>query len=83
MRLLGEAASVKPCCTFTLSASVVLAERLPDVPLMVSVAVPVGAALDAASVRVLAPVVELGLNDAVTPLGRPDTESATLPLNPP
>ena len=31
----------------------------------------------------LVPVVGFGLKDAVTPLGRPDAESITLPVNPP
>lgn len=49
---------------------------------MVSVLVPPGAELAAVSVRVLAPVVEVGENDAVTPLGRPEMERFTLLLNP-
>ena len=83
MRLLGEAESEKPAGTFTVRESVVLADKLPDVPLIVTVAVPVAAVLEAVKVSVLAPVVELGLKDAVTPLGRPDAARATLPLNPP
>ena len=49
---------------------------------MVTVAVPVVALLLAVSVRVLVVVAELGLNDAVTPLGRPDAERLTLPVKP-
>jgi hypothetical protein len=56
--------------------------RLPDVPVMVTVAVP-GLALDVAeNVRVLWLVVLAGLNPAVTPLGKPETESATVPAKP-
>ena len=44
--------------------------------------VPVVAVLLAASVSVLLPVVLVGLNVAVTPLGTPDAESATLPVKP-
>jgi hypothetical protein len=56
--------------------------KLPEVPLIVTVTVPVVAVLLAASVNVLVPTVLAGLNDAVTPLGRPDTDKLTLPLNP-
>ena len=56
--------------------------KLPDVPLTVTVTAPVVAALPAVSVNVLVLVVLLGLNDAVTPLGRPDADKLTLPLKP-
>ncbi len=56
--------------------------KLPDVPVMVAVTVPVAAVLLAVSVNVLVLVVLLGLNDAVTPLGRPDADKLTLPLKP-
>jgi hypothetical protein len=49
---------------------------------MVTVAVPVEAVLLAASVKVLAPVVGLGLNEGVTPLGKPEVDRLTLPLKP-
>jgi hypothetical protein len=49
---------------------------------MVSVFVPRAAELLADNVSVLNPVVGFGANDAVTPLGRPDTERFTLPVNP-
>ncbi len=83
VRLLGDAPTVNPGGTLTVRESVALADKLPEVPVMVMVAVPVAAVLDALSVSVLALVVELGLNEAVTPLGKPEAESATLPLNPP
>ena len=73
----GEAAAV------TVSASVVLAVRVPDVPVMVTVTVPVVAVLLAVRVSVLVPVVGFGLIAAVTPLGNPDAPSVTLPANPP
>lgn len=44
--------------------------------------VPVAAALLAVSVSALVLAVLLGLNDAVTPLGRPDADMLTLPLKP-
>jgi len=56
--------------------------RPPDIPVMVTEAVPVAAVLLAASVNVLVLVVLLGLNEAVTPLGRPDADKLTLPLKP-
>ncbi len=54
----------------------------PDIPVMVTEAVPVAAVLLAVSVNVLVLAVLLGLNDAVTPLGRPDADKLTLPLKP-
>ena len=56
--------------------------KLPDVPFTVTVTAPVVAALPAVSVNVLVLVVLRGLNDAVTPLGRPDADKLTLPLKP-
>jgi hypothetical protein len=54
------------------------------VPVTVTVAGPVAAALDAVSVSALLfPVVEAGLKLAVTPLGKPPAASATLPVKPP
>jgi hypothetical protein len=49
---------------------------------MVTLAVPVVAELPALRVRVLPLVAGLGLKLAVTPLGKPEADSATLPLNP-
>ena len=51
-------------------------------PVTVTVTVPVAAVVLAASVNVLVFAVLLGLNDAVTPLGRPETDRLTLPLKP-
>ena len=56
--------------------------KLPDVPMTVTVTVPVVAVLLAVSVNVLLPDVLLGLNVAATPLGRPDADKFTLPLKP-
>ena len=54
-----------------------------EVPVMViAVGPPVIAPLPAMRVRVLELVVLLGLNDAVTPLGMPEADSATLPVKP-
>ena len=57
--------------------------RLLDVPVTVMLEVPVMAVAEAVSVSELELVVEAGLNEAVTPVGRPDAERATDPLNPP
>ena len=57
-------------------------DKLPNVPVTVSVTVPVAAVLLAVSVNVLVLDVLLGLNDALTPLGKPDADKPTLPLKP-
>jgi hypothetical protein len=54
----------------------------PEVPVIVTVTVPVVAVPLAARVSVLVAVAGLGLNEAVTPLGRPDADKLTLPLKP-
>jgi hypothetical protein len=81
----GEALMVKFAVplAFTVRVSVVDACRLPEVPVIVTVEVPVVAVPLAVRVNVLVEVVGFGLNCAVTPLGRPDAASVTLPLNPP
>src|SRR5581483_8019868 len=56
--------------------------RLPEVPVMVIVAVVVAAELLAVRVRVLVVVAAAGLNDAVTPAGNPEAERFTVPLKP-
>jgi hypothetical protein len=83
VRLLGEAERVKFGGGFTVRESVVELDRFPDEPVMVTVAAPVVAVPLAVSVRVLVPVVLAGLNDALTPVGRPDADKLTLPLKPP
>jgi len=64
------------------NAIVVAFVRLPEVPVTVTVRVPVAAVLLAVSVNVLVEAAGFGLNDAMTPLGRPDADRLTLPLNP-
>ena len=66
----------------TVKAMVVLAVRLPEVPLMVTVAAPVAAVLLAVRVSTLLPVVGLVAKAALTPLGRPEAARVTLPANP-
>ena len=67
----------------TVSEMVVLAVVLPDVPVMVTLTgPPVVAVLLAVSVSTLELVDDVGLNEAVTPLGSPVAANDTLPLNP-
>jgi hypothetical protein len=66
----------------TVRESVVDFVKLPEVPVMVTVTVPVVAVLLAESVSVLVLVGLLGLNDAVTPLGIPEADKLTLLLKP-
>lgn len=82
VRLLGEAESVKFGGGLIVRESVVELDRLPDEPEMVTVAGPVVAVLLAVRVNVLVPVVLVGLNDAVTPEGKPDADKLTVLLKP-
>ncbi len=66
----------------TVKAIVVLAVRLPEVPLTVIVAEPTVAELLAIRVTTLLPVVGLVAKVAVTPLGKPDAASVTFPVKP-
>jgi len=66
----------------TVTEIVVLAVVLPEAPVMVTVDVPALAVLLAVSVRTLEVADEVGLNEAVTPLGNPLAANDTLPLNP-
>jgi hypothetical protein len=54
----------------------------PEVPVMVTVAGPATAVLETVSVKVLVLVAELGLKEAVTPVGKPVADKVTLPLKP-
>ena len=65
-----------------MSEMVVVLVRVPEAPVTVTVAVPVVAVLLAVSVSVLVLVVLLGLNEAITPVGRPDADKVTLLLKP-
>jgi hypothetical protein len=62
--------------------SVVVLLKLATEPVTVTVTVPVAAVLPALNVNVLVFVVLVGLNDAVTPLGKPDADKMTLALKP-
>ncbi len=66
----------------TVRETVVVFVKLADVPVTVTLKVPSAAVLLAVSVKVLVLAVLLGLNDAATPLGRPDADKLTLLLKP-
>ncbi len=57
-------------------------DKPPEVPVTVTVDVPIVAMPVAVSVKVLAAAAGFGLNDAVTPFGKPEAVRVTLPLNP-
>lgn len=86
--LAGESVIVKSAVgAVTVKAIVVVWVTPPPLAVMVTVAVPVAAVLLAVKVRVEFPppgaAMVTGLNDAVTPEGRPATVSDTAELNPP
>ena len=56
--------------------------RLPEVPVTVTVNVPVAAEGPAESVSVLVVALVSGMKDAVTPLGKPEAARFTLALKP-
>ncbi len=67
----------------TVSAMVVVAVVVPDVPVMVTEEVPTVVVALAVNVSWLVPVVGLVPNATVTPFGRPVAAKVTLPVNPP
>jgi hypothetical protein len=86
-KVFGEAERVKlgTAAAVTVRETVVEFVRVPEVPAIVTVAVPVVAVPLAVSVRVLefaGLVVLAGLKDAVTPAGSPDADKLTLPVKP-
>ena len=82
LRLAGAADRLKFGAPLTAKESVVELLRLPLTPRMVTVKVPMAALVLAVKVKPLVLVVLAGLNDAVTPLGRPEAERLTAPPNP-
>jgi hypothetical protein len=74
---LGTAAAV------TARETVVVFVRVPEVPVIMTVAVPVAAVLLAVRVTMLefaGLVMLVGLKDAVTPMGKPEADKLTLPV---
>jgi len=84
VRLLGDAERLKSgvAVVLTVRETVVVWLKLPEVPVIVTVDVPVAAVALAVSVKELVVVAEAGLKEAVTPLGRPDADKLTLPAKP-
>ena len=82
VKLFGEAFRAKFPNGFTVSVIVVVALRLPEVPVIVTVAVPFFAALLAVKVTTLDEVAGFWPKDAVMPLGSPEANSVTFPKNP-
>lgn len=80
--LVGDANSAKFGAPLTVRLSVVVCVRLPDVPVMVTVAGPVVAVALAVKVSLLVVVPGFGLNAAVTPDGKPEADMVTLAVNP-
>ena len=68
--------------TRTVRETEVVGVRLPDMPMMETMTVPVAAVLLTASVNVLVAVAGFGLKDAVMPLGRPEADKLTLLVKP-
>src|SRR5260370_32685927 len=68
----------------TTNVTVVVCVKLPLVPVMASVGLPVGVELlvETVSVEVPEPLTEVGLNVAVASVGKPLALRATLPLKP-
>lgn len=81
--VLGDADSEKLPPESTTSVTVVVRTRLPDVPVTVSVNVPVGVDEFVCTVNADDEVLAVGENDAVAPAGSPDAENETLPAKPP
>ena len=81
-KVFGDAARVKLPDASTVNVSVVVALRLPDVPVTVTVTFPTFAALLAVRVKTLDEVAGFGVKEAVTSLGSPEAASVTLPENP-
>lgn len=82
LRLVGDAAIVNAGGPVTVSDSCAVLVRLPEVPVIVMADVDETAVLLAVSVRVLVVAAVAGLNDAVTPAGRPDAVRFTELLKP-
>ena len=85
VKLVGEADSEKFGAAGALTVKLidVVWLRVPDVPVIVTVEVPVVAVLLALNVTTLVDVVGFVPKVAVTPAGSPDADRLTLPVNPP
>jgi hypothetical protein len=86
-KVAGEAEREKLGTTgaVTVRLIAVVVVKVPEVPVMATLTVPVVAVLLAVSVKVLEVIVLVvltGLNEAVTPAGKPEADKVTLPLKP-
>jgi hypothetical protein len=77
----AEGLSVKLPAPVTVRVIAVVAVRLPEVPVIVTVDVPSAAVLLVVNVTTLEVEDEAGLKDAVTPPGNPEVVKATAPEN--
>ncbi len=82
LRAAGDAPIVNAGIPVTVSDGCTEAVRVPEVPVIVTVDVDEAAELAAVSVSVLVVVAAAGLNDAVTPSGRPDAARFTERVKP-
>lgn len=82
LTLVGDAERVNVGGPVTVSVSLTALVRLPEVPVMVTLAEATAALLAAVNVTVLFVAVLAGEKLAVTPVGSPDAVSATVPLKP-
>ena len=82
LKLAGDAEREKFAAAIMVNDTVVEFDRIPEVPVTVTGKVPVAAPEDAVSVNRDVVVAGFGLNEAVTPLGKPDAVKVTLPLKP-
>lgn len=74
--------AIRPRPGSTVNFTVVVCDKLADVPVMVIVLVPVAAVAPTASVILLVEVAGFAENEAVTPFGKPEAASVTSPVNP-
>ncbi len=78
VKLFGVAVSEKFPRAFTVNVMVVVAVRLADVPVTVTVAVPFFAVVLAVKVSTVEEVIGFELKEAVTPAGTPDATSVNV-----
>lgn len=82
LKLEGDAARLKSGPGVTVKEIMTALFRFPETPLILTAKVPTAAVALAVRVRVLEPAVLAGLNDALMPLGRPEADRLTVPVNP-
>jgi hypothetical protein len=82
LRLPGDAEITKLPLMFTVRAIVVVLVKRPEVPVTVTLTAPTAALELDVNVKVLVLEVLGGLNEAVTPAGKPEADKLTLPVKP-